>query len=255
MGARPGRRCRHRRARFLPGLDRQRHSRARRRVSQQRLELGRCTAGPRKPRGTVRVEWILAAEPPELARRACCCKSARRLANMDDSPVEVLLEAADLRPPLAIHRLLADLLDPGQRDDRMIQDRLLQYLQQHSVVEVLRLLLDAIFLGQRMMLEELEHAKRAGAANLQRGRTGGLPCDQSTASRRAGKNDRRAARSQTAARSVRQCWPPRHWDLGSSRRQVRRAHRQAACHPRQDGRVIYESLLAETHMVPAHRHG
>ncbi len=80
----------------------------------------------------------------------------RTLADLDDAFDDAILEAASLQPPLAIERLLPELLGSGGRENRKIRKQISHYLQGHTAVEVLRLLLDAIFLGQRMMLEELE---------------------------------------------------------------------------------------------------
>ena len=108
--------------------------------------------------GAARFEWNglpLLSRPSWPGGRVL--QLAGRLARLHEPLDDALSEAARLPPPLADDRLLADFFEPGQREGEKIRDRLSQYLQNHSAVELLRLVLDAIFLGQRMMLEELEN--------------------------------------------------------------------------------------------------
>ncbi len=119
-------------------------------------------------------------------------QSAGTLACGNDSFAETLLQAASLRAPLAIHHLLADFLDQRQPKNGEIRARLAEYLQSYSAIEVFRLLLDAIFLAQRMVLDDLEQQSER-AAHLFRRRTGGIPRSESATSRRPRKNDRSSA--------------------------------------------------------------
>jgi sugar (pentulose or hexulose) kinase len=169
------------------------------------------------------------------------------LAGLGDPLTEALLEAASLRPPLSIHRRLVDLLDPWQREERTVDEQISQCLRRHSAVEVLRLLLDAIFLGQRMMLEELEQqsepARRVycvgglaayGALNQLHadvlGRTIDVPPVTDSGARGAAMLACMALGPGTPSEAAAHCAQPNR-----------------VCHPRRENEAVYEGLAAEIH--------
>jgi sugar (pentulose or hexulose) kinase len=74
----------------------------------------------------------------------------------DGALADQLVRAADLRPPLEIHGLLPELLRQADCEFPDARSILAAMAERHSSVEVVRLLVDAIFVRQRLVLEELE---------------------------------------------------------------------------------------------------
>lgn len=68
---------------------------------------------------------------------------------------DLLQAAGQLRHPLRAHRVLEELIEESNIDDWFIRAVISQLAQRHDAAEILRLLLDAIFLVQRRVLDEL----------------------------------------------------------------------------------------------------